>query len=1081
MPRFSVIVPAYQVQEYLEECLDSVLTQSFDDFELIAVDDCSPDACGDLIDEYAARDPRVRPLHVARNGGPGNARNLGMAQARGDYLLFLDGDDTLVPGALQSVSDRLKETDSPDVLVFDHARTYWTGAVERNQLSGELHEKGPAPFPLPDRPGLLRVLMVAWNKAYRRDFVEREGLTFPPGHYEDTPWTYPVLLSAATVATLDEVCVHHRQRRQGDILSTASRRHFDLFDQYDRVFAFLDSRPELAGWRPVVYRRMIDHFDTVFSRPGRLPRGSRPEFFRRARAHCRRYRTPDSSSRFPAHPRGIAARSSAARRAGAAERAEGAGAAEVTQTPGAAEVPGAVERAGAAEAAEVPAAGDSGAGTGSASAGTGSASGSTGSASAGTGSASAGTGSASGSTGSASAGTDADTHPAAPGKRRPVARRAATLAATARRAAAAAARRLASADSGGTGTGAEAEPGADTAATSATGARTPGSPGTDVPASGRTGTPRPPEAATGTHPGTKAPAPLRADSTGPLSVSSLTDGTSLTGGNIPLTGIAGTTTPSTPAPPAPRSRRTSPRTVPGTAAGDAAALRLADGPGPGTGGPAAAFRSTTAPAAPRFAPPSPRTRLRQAIVRRGGHRTYRLLAVVQTVRRTVGSRTRALLRVLRSAAMRLHYRIQLRLPVRENQAVFAAYWNRGYSCNPAAIEAKVRELAPHVRTSWITGPAHAHTVPVGTRRLRPGSAAYWSALARAKYLVNNVDFDHRLAKRPGQVLLQTQHGTPLKSMGLDLQDRPAAAMDFEKLLANTDKWDYLLSSNRHSSLVWGRACPSAYTTLEHGYPRNDVFQSATADDVARIRASLNIPEGSTAVLYAPTHRDYRRTQRLTLDLERLARSLGPRHVILTRAHYLANGPLHRPGSHGSARIVDVSGHHSIESLCLASDALVTDYSSLMFDYANLDRPIVLHIDDWEAYEAARGTYFDIRAFPPGAVARTEDELIDIFRSGHWRGSRSAQLRAAFRARFCPFDDGNAAERVVRRVFLGQTEGLPRCVPLKDRTPAPAPDGTPGGGFPGADRPACPDSVLPAQQDARTTAQAVADLLPAELR
>lgn len=127
----------------------------------------------------------------------------------------------------------------------------------------------------------------------------------------------------------------------------------------------------------------------------------------------------------------------------------------------------------------------------------------------------------------------------------------------------------------------------------------------------------------------------------------------------------------------------------------------------------------------------------------------------------------------------------------------------------------------------------------------------------------------------------------------------------------------------------------------------------------------------------------------------------------------------------------------MESLCLASDALVTDYSSLMFDYAGLDRPIVVHADDWEAYEAARGTYFDLRAFPPGAVARSEDELIDIFATGHWRGSRSSQLRAAFRERFCPYDDGRAAERVVRRVVLGETAGLPPFIPFAERHPVPS--------------------------------------------
>ena len=165
---------------------------------------------------------------------------------------------------------------------------------------------------------------------------------------------------------------------------------------------------------------------------------------------------------------------------------------------------------------------------------------------------------------------------------------------------------------------------------------------------------------------------------------------------------------------------------------------------------------------------------------------------------------------------------------------------------------------------------------------------------------------------------------------------------------------------------------------------------------------------------------------------RVLRRLGPRFVVLARAHHRHGGPL----ATSTGRIIDVTDHPSVESLCLASDALVTDYSSLMFDYANLDRPIVIHSDDREAYEAARGTYFDLRAFPPGAVARSEDELTDIFSTGHWRGSRSTQLRSAFRERFCPYDDGRAAERVVRHVVLGQTEPAP-FVPLAERFPVPS--------------------------------------------
>lgn len=733
MPRFSVIVPAYKVQAYLQESLDSVLTQSYPDLELIAVDDASPDACGSIIDEYAARDPRVTAVHLAHNLGLGPARNAGLARATGDYLVFLDGDDTLAPGALQAITDRLKATGSPDVLVYDYARIFWTGELVRNRLSHRLSEEGQASFRLADRPALLGMLMVVWNKAYRREYVEREGFEFPPGFYEDTPWTYPALLAAESVAVLDRVCVHYRQRRTGSILTTSSRRHLDIFDQYDRVFGYLAGRPELERWRPAVHRRMAEHFCALYADPRRLPRGSRAEFFSRASALLRRYRAP----------------------------------------------------------------------------------------------------------------------------------------------------------------------------------------------------------------GARALSLSRTD------------------------------------------------------------------------------------------------RIRHLLMRLGVRRTYRLLSALRSCGLSTGRGASALGRGLRETALRLHYRVQRLLPLRPELAVFSAYWHGGYACNPAAIEAKLRELAPRMRTAWICDPAHAATLPRETMALRPGSAAYWTALARASYLVTNVNFERTLVKRPGQIVVQTQHGTPLKRVGLDLQDRPAATptTDFAGLLRGADQWDYLLSANRHSTLVWEKAIPSSYTTLEYGYPRNDVFHRATQADVLELRERLGIPAGSTAILYAPTHRDYRRSRPDHLDFERVLRDLGPRFTILTRTHLTyADAP---SPVEAHSRLLDVSSHPSVEELCLASDALVTDYSSLMFDYAALDRPIVIHADDWEAYEAARGTYFDLRACPPGAIARTEDELVDIFATGHWQGSRSAQLRASFRARFCSYDDGHAAERVVRRIFLGQSTPIPAITPLQDRRPTPA--------------------------------------------
>ncbi|PAK21845.1 CDP-glycerol:glycerophosphate glycerophosphotransferase, partial [Streptomyces sp. alain-838] len=293
---------------------------------------------------------------------------------------------------------------------------------------------------------------------------------------------------------------------------------------------------------------------------------------------------------------------------------------------------------------------------------------------------------------------------------------------------------------------------------------------------------------------------------------------------------------------------------------------------------------------------------------------------------------------------RLLYRRHLRRPLDPNLVVYCAYWGRGYACNPAAIHSKARELAPHLRAVFLVEPDQAHTVPEDVDHAVIGSRRYWEVLARAKYLVNNANFAEGVVKRPGSVHVQTQHGTPLKTMGVDQSTYPvvaAASGSFTKLLGRVDRWDFNLSANRHSTRMWERAYPGSYEQLEYGYPRNDVYVTATAEDVARVRRELGVPEGKTAVLYAPTHRDWEAGFGAgALDLEAFCEAAGEDVVVLLRAHYFYD----RGGRRSSGRIIDVTAHRSAEDVCLAADALVTDYSSIMFDYANLDRPIVVYAD-----------------------------------------------------------------------------------------------------------------------------------------
>lgn len=238
-----------------------------------------------------------------------------------------------------------------------------------------------------------------------------------------------------------------------------------------------------------------------------------------------------------------------------------------------------------------------------------------------------------------------------------------------------------------------------------------------------------------------------------------------------------------------------------------------------------------------------------------------------------------------------------------------------------------------------------------------------------------------------------------------------------------------------------RAYPAHYVPLEYGYPRNDVFYRATAADIRAVRDRLGIAPGRRAVLYAPTHRDYEASWTPRLDLATLAERLGDDTVLLVRGHYFYGGAASPLAElRRSGRVIDVSTYDPVEDLCLAADVLVTDYSSIMFDYANLDRPIVVYADDWEMYAKTRGVYFDLIAEAPGPVARTQDELTEILTAGAWRDEASGKARAAFRRRFCEFDDGHAAERVVRRVFLGESDAsLPPVIPVDERIPAPTPE------------------------------------------
>jgi CDP-glycerol glycerophosphotransferase len=303
-----------------------------------------------------------------------------------------------------------------------------------------------------------------------------------------------------------------------------------------------------------------------------------------------------------------------------------------------------------------------------------------------------------------------------------------------------------------------------------------------------------------------------------------------------------------------------------------------------------------------------------------------------------------------------------------------------------------------------------------------GSREYYEALATSRFVVTNDHLPDWFTRRPDQMCLQTWHGTPLKRLGLDvLEERRTARRVKRQWSDQVANWQYVVSPNRFTTEILRRAYGIDGEMLETGYPRNDVLARSDRDTFTRrLRVRLGVPEDARVVLYAPTYRDNaidsRRRYRLDrrLDLGRLQRALGRDTVVLFRKHHYVADPVPVTAD-GFVR--DVSSYPDGTELMLAADVLVTDYSSMMFDFANTGRPMLFFTYDLDSYQdEVRGFYFDFVGRAPGPLLRTTDELAAALCDIDGIQAAYAERYREFESTFCEFDDGRAAARVVDRLF-----------------------------------------------------------------
>ncbi|MFE6995330.1 CDP-glycerol glycerophosphotransferase family protein [Microbacterium sp. NPDC057659] len=341
----------------------------------------------------------------------------------------------------------------------------------------------------------------------------------------------------------------------------------------------------------------------------------------------------------------------------------------------------------------------------------------------------------------------------------------------------------------------------------------------------------------------------------------------------------------------------------------------------------------------------------------------------------------------------------------ENAVFFESFYGQVAGCNPRAIDRVLAERAPAVTRYWAVTDLSVE-VPEGAVPVVEGSPEWWRARGASRMLIVNDWLRRRFSRKPGQRVLQTWHGTPLKRLALHRRGFDPRRM--AAVVKESRRWDVLLAQNLYAERVLRKAYAFFGKPIwVEGYPRNDVL---TGGDAAGVRAALGIGAEERVLLYAPTWRDDRTEMVDFVDPEALARQTDA--VVLVRGHSRTL----KPGQDRTgARVIDVTGYPETARLLLAADALITDYSSVMFDFSVTGKPMYFLVPDLEHYRGElRGFYFDLAERAPGPLLRSQDELVAALAAN--TTDVYAERYAAWRAQFNRRDDGRAAERVVSRIL-----------------------------------------------------------------
>lgn len=352
-----------------------------------------------------------------------------------------------------------------------------------------------------------------------------------------------------------------------------------------------------------------------------------------------------------------------------------------------------------------------------------------------------------------------------------------------------------------------------------------------------------------------------------------------------------------------------------------------------------------------------------------------------------------------------------------NSTLFESFAGNTISDSPKALFEWAKKNSRGGELVWALKDGSLEA-PAGSRSVVINSPEYVKLLHTSKTLVNNNNFPFYFRKNDGQFYLQTWHGTPLKRIGNDVPST-SLSISYRRLMKReAEYWDALLAQNEFAASKFGPAFGFDGPIWIEGYPRNDsLVDSRSSAQRRATRREFGIRDDQVVMLYAPTWRDNQKTSSnhydlvTYLDFERVAKKFGDSAVILSRGHM---NTLNSGRSVSGSNVIDVSKYPDVNDLILASDCLVGDYSSIMFDYVTTGKPVFVLAPDIDLYGGdLRGFYYDFKNNAPGPICATTGELLGYMTSGFYQ---TIDQTYSYRKEFAPMDDGLASDRVGKMLW-----------------------------------------------------------------